>query len=90
MCSLTSLSRRPSGARQAWVEMGTNERILNETENVWDEIAFHLPLPLGEGLQVDSESIDDLPSPVVKCELVNAHIFDSPFGPESSIYAQVA
>ena len=27
----------------------TNERILNDTEGVLDEIAKHLPLPLGEG-----------------------------------------
>jgi len=27
----------------------TNEQILNDTESVLDEIAKHLPLPLGEG-----------------------------------------
>ncbi len=43
----------------------SNERILTDTENVLDEIASYLPLPLGEGrgegLQTGPEPINDLP-----------------------------
>jgi type I restriction enzyme R subunit len=46
----------------------SNNRILNDTEGVLNEIASYLPLPLGEGrgegVEADSElTINDLPSP---------------------------